>query len=243
MPATMIRLNLVDGLGPASRVGIGLAELLEGAAMIGVLREDAAQARDRLRGLAVAQIDVGLGEQLIGIAFGQGLGLRGSPALRRLRGRRGLWPSSRRRFGLERDLVVGLEGQLDVVVAAEGQSARAEVVVERQEGLVREQLVLGDLRILHLRDVDREPGARSHLRNREALQELARLVLVAAVAIQLRQPPRRVRELLLVTRAGIEVDQQLVLRGIRRGIQRTDREGLGAIVGTGGDELANERRE
>ena len=150
--------------------------------MIRVLLEHAAQAVDRLGALAVAEIDTGFREQLIGIAFE-----------RRRRG------SARPLRYFELDLVVGVELEL---VVAERRDVCAAAAGDRDEGIVVEQLVIPEIGLTHFRDVDGESRARADLVDGQPLHQLAGLVVVPAIAVDLRETARRLGELRVVAHLG-----------------------------------------
>ena len=202
-------------------VRVGLAEFLQRRTMVRILRDDTPQTRDRLVTLAISQIDIGFGEQLIRISFRKSLAIDG-------------------RLRFRRHHCVGFPS--DVRAARSVRPVRIFMLVRRgQKGLLLEKLIIAELGFGDIRDVHFESTTRFGVPGRQALHEFACLLLVTAVAIQLGEAPYRVCQFGVVATLGVEIDQQLILSGLGRHIQGAHGERLGSIDLAGGHQVSDQR--
>jgi hypothetical protein len=176
-----------------SALRVGLAELLERAAMVGIRVDHAPQVRDRLVPLAITQVDARLREQRLPV--GRGLGLRLAHVFEQQlfavrRDHRGFGARERlARHARERrarsDLEVAAEIDRDLRRAlgvGELVAEHARIAVLEQAAPV--QLVVAGRRefVLTRRVVEQIADVG------EALQDVARAALVAAAAVELGEP-------------------------------------------------------
>ncbi len=194
------------------------------------LNQNCVQVLDRLCALAIAQVDARFGEQLLGIAARRRLHayfvsrlrfplehrLLGDTAAHRCRRRR----RRRRRRGRGRG-----RGALFEQVFAE-------TIVE--ELVVDQRAVVGDRRLAieqHLGGLGDATTHRKRIRRREALDDLARVLFVAAAAVEIREAAIDVLERILALLRAVDVGEQLVvfgLSGVR--IEQALGVGLGALA-------------
>ena len=234
----------LDRLLRLASVRVRIAELFERRPVARVLHQDRVQVLDRLRALSVAQVDARLGEQLLGVAVGRRLrvglrlrataclgprlehGLLGDAASRRLRAAPAWAKASLRGRRLRRLL----------------EQVFAEAIVE--ELVVDQRAFVGERRLAieqHLAARGDAGADRERVGRGEALDDLPRVLLVAAPSVEIREPAIDVLERVLALLRAVDVGEQLVvfgLRGVR--VEQALRIRLGALAEAAREQVLRE---
>ena len=191
---------------------MSLSELLQGTAMIGVLAQDGVQVLDGLGPLAIAEIDTGLGEELLGIARNLSSGFRLLELVVEILSQRDFF------------FVVGFEGRavrelddrlfgeiaavglLDLDVVVIQQIIGAETVFAQEVRLVSPSIVVPETDV----GFEHRPSIEALTVHRNVpLDDLARLVFVPTLPVHLGEVLVRGCQIVVTAQGPVDVDQHL----------------------------------